>query len=128
VLARAHSGAVDRADAVLQPAGRMRSCARCHSRYCAFQRELKFHMFPSEGDVPQRSSSAGGRTGALPEVVMVIEGAPLPSLQDVERRYIVCVLQEAHGNQLRAARILGISRWSLARRLRKYGLPPRTAA
>lgn len=85
-------------------------------------------MVPREDDVSQRSPSAGGSTGAQPEVVMAIEGAELPSLQDVERRYIARVLQEAHGNQRRAARILGISRWSLARRLRKYGLPARTAA
>jgi len=59
---------------------------------------------------------------------MALEDAPLPSLQDLERRYIVRVLQKAHGNQRQAARILGISRWSLSRRLRKYGLPPRAAA
>jgi len=32
------------------------------------------------------------------------------------------VLREVRWKQRRAARILGISRWSLARRLRKYGL------
>jgi DNA-binding protein Fis len=32
------------------------------------------------------------------------------------------VLHEAGGNQRRASRILGISRWSLSRRLRKYGM------
>ena len=85
-------------------------------------------MLPPEEDVPQRSPSAVGSTGASPEVAMVIEGAPLPSLHDVERRYIARVLEEARGNQRQAARILGISRWSLSRRLRKYGLPPRTAA
>ena len=85
-------------------------------------------MVPREDDVSQRSPSAGGSTGASPEVAMVIEGAPLPSLHDVERRYIARVLEEARGNQRQAARILGISRWSLSRRLRKYGLAPRTAA
>ena len=50
---------------------------------------------------------------------------PLPSLRDVEMRHIERVLQEARGNQRRASRILGISRWSLSRRLRKYGMQPR---
>ena len=45
---------------------------------------------------------------------------PLASLSDVERRHIEHVLEEVRWNQRRAARILGISRWSLARRLRKY--------
>jgi DNA-binding NtrC family response regulator len=51
---------------------------------------------------------------------------PLPSLEDVEMRHIRRVLEDTRGNQRRAARILGITRWSLARRLRKYGLLPKT--
>jgi DNA-binding NtrC family response regulator len=62
----------------------------------------------------------------LPERVRVRgAGGPLPSLRDVEMRHIERVLQEARGNQRRASRILGISRWSLSRRLRKYGMQPR---
>ncbi|HZP40098.1 MAG TPA: sigma 54-interacting transcriptional regulator [Candidatus Binatia bacterium] len=53
------------------------------------------------------------------------EKGPLPSLRDVEMRHIERVLQEARGNQRRASRILGISRWSLSRRLRKYGMQAR---
>jgi DNA-binding NtrC family response regulator len=49
-------------------------------------------------------------------------GGALPSLRDVEMRHIERVLHEAGGNQRRASRILGISRWSLSRRLRKYGM------
>jgi DNA-binding NtrC family response regulator len=52
-------------------------------------------------------------------------GDPLASLRDVEMRHIERVLHEAHGNQRRASRILGISRWSLSRRLRKYGMQAR---
>ncbi|HLY37739.1 MAG TPA: helix-turn-helix domain-containing protein [Candidatus Binatia bacterium] len=99
----------------------MRRCARCDSDYCAFQ------MFPSDDDVSQRSRLAGG-TGAWLDNAMAFGGAPLPSLGDLERRYIARVLQEVRGNRRRAARILGITRWSLDRRLRKYGLPPRAAA
>lgn len=46
----------------------------------------------------------------------------LPSLHELERSYIERVLRETGGHQRRAAKILGITRWSLARRLRKYGL------
>src|SRR5262245_22777480 len=88
----------------------------------------EFHMVPREDEVPERSPSAGGGTGAWLDDAMAVEGAPLPSLHDLERRYIARVLEEARGNQRQAAPILGISRRSLSRRLRKYGLPPRTAA
>jgi DNA-binding protein Fis len=47
---------------------------------------------------------------------------PLASLSDLERRHIERVLEEVRWNQRRAARILGITRWSLARRLRKYAM------
>jgi DNA-binding NtrC family response regulator len=50
------------------------------------------------------------------------EREPLASLSDVERRHIERVLEEVRWNQQRAAKILGISRWSLQRRLRKYGM------
>jgi DNA-binding NtrC family response regulator len=54
--------------------------------------------------------------------------AALPSLEDVEMRHIRRVLEDTRGNQRRAARVLGITRWSLARRLRKYGLLPKPTA
>ena len=85
-------------------------------------------MANPEEVVSRPPPSPEGGTPELPEVALVIEGAPLPSLHDVEQRYITRVLQVAHGNQRQAARLLGISRWSLSRRLRKYGVPPRTAA
>ncbi len=59
----------------------------------------------------------------LPEALRAA-GGTLPSLRDVEMHHIERVLLEARGNQRRASRILGISRWSLSRRLRKYGIEP----
>jgi DNA-binding NtrC family response regulator len=85
-------------------------------------------MLKIEDAASKPSPSPQGGRAESPEIVMVIEGAPLPSLHEVEQRYIARVLKEAHGNQRQAALILGISRWSLARRVRKYGLQPRTAA
>jgi len=85
-------------------------------------------MANPEETVSQPPASPENDTVKLPEVALVIEGAPLPSLHDVEQRYITRVLQVAHGNQRKAARLLGISRWSLSRRLRKYGVRPRSAA
>jgi DNA-binding NtrC family response regulator len=46
-------------------------------------------------------------------------------LREIEKLYIGHVLTEVRGNQRRAAKLLGISRWSLARRLRKHGLEAR---
>jgi DNA-binding NtrC family response regulator len=43
-------------------------------------------------------------------------------LGEVERRYIERVLGETGDRMAAAARMLGISRWALTRRLRKHGL------
>jgi transcriptional regulator of acetoin/glycerol metabolism len=59
----------------------------------------------------------------LPEALRAA-GGKLPSLRDVEMHHIERVLLESRGNQRRASRMLGISRWSLSRRLRKYGIEP----
>jgi DNA-binding NtrC family response regulator len=54
--------------------------------------------------------------------------APAPvgegrSLDEVERRHILRVLEETQGNHLQAAKILGINRRTLYRKLEKYKLP-----
>jgi len=46
------------------------------------------------------------------------------TLEALEVGHIRQALEQAGGNQRRAARSLGISRWSLSRRLRKHGLRP----
>jgi len=58
----------------------------------------------------------------LPPREDIEEEGRLVTLREAERRYIEHVLREVRWKPQRAARILGISRWSLARRLRKYGL------
>ncbi|QKT04656.1 sigma-54-dependent Fis family transcriptional regulator [Ectothiorhodospiraceae bacterium 2226] len=49
----------------------------------------------------------------------LIEGAMLPTLAEVERRYIRYVLEQAAGNKRRAAAMLGIGRRTLYRRLQQ---------
>jgi DNA-binding NtrC family response regulator len=43
-------------------------------------------------------------------------------LRDLEMQHLRQVLEETHGNKSRAARILGLSRWALQRKLRKHGI------
>jgi len=47
------------------------------------------------------------------------------SLAEVERRYILRVLEKMNGHQIKSARVLGIDRRTLYRRLRQYGFAGR---
>jgi len=51
----------------------------------------------------------------------------LPSLEDLERRYLQIVLEKSGGKKDKAARILGINRRTLYRKEREYGLLPADA-
>ncbi len=60
--------------------------------------------------------------------MMGLNGTPEPvgegrTLEEVERRHILRILEETGGNHLRAAEILGIDRRTLYRKLDKYKLP-----
>jgi DNA-binding protein Fis len=65
---------------------------------------------------------AGAREGIL----SVGADQQLP-LRDVERAYILMVLDQTGGNKSRAAEILGLDRKTLYRKLEEFGYPDRPA-
>jgi two-component system, NtrC family, response regulator AtoC len=46
----------------------------------------------------------------------------LPPLEEMERRYILRVLEAVHGHRTRAAEVLGLDRKTLYRKLERYGI------
>jgi DNA-binding NtrC family response regulator len=46
----------------------------------------------------------------------------LPSLEEMERKYIAEVLRQTRGKKVKAAKILGISRKTLLEKRKKFGL------
>ena len=55
-------------------------------------------------------------------VVLPDDGGPMLTLADAERRHILRVLEACGGQQLDAARVLGIGRTTLWRKLKEYGV------
>jgi len=59
---------------------------------------------------------------SLPAQVIVSELGTNPSLEEMEKNYILRVLKEANGNQSKASQLLGIDRKTLYLKLKKYGI------
>ncbi|MFH2046084.1 MAG: sigma 54-interacting transcriptional regulator [Pseudomonadota bacterium] len=74
---------------------------------------------------------SGGAIGKqhLPLKILKAKGASSKSAicsqnDSVEREKLIKILQEANGNQSEAARVLGISRVTIWKRMKKYGIKP----
>jgi DNA-binding NtrC family response regulator len=75
--------------------------------------------------VQQAAARASGELIGVDDLpAQVRESRAGGTLEALEVGHIRHALEQAGGNQRRAARSLGISRWSLSRRLRKHGLRP----
>jgi transcriptional regulator of acetoin/glycerol metabolism len=84
------------------------------------------------GNVPQlwqvlKSVAQRRRTGAiqpadLPAEYRAVARRPLNRLEAMERDAIVHSLEDADGNKIRAARLLGMSRATLYRKIHEYGI------
>ena len=68
-------------------------------------------------DLPAAVRGTGPRCPAR-----TIEPGPVPTLEQAERDLIAAALRQAGGNKNEAARLLGIDRQRLYRKIEKYGL------
>jgi DNA-binding NtrC family response regulator len=80
-------------------------------------RELTIEHLPMElGEQPADRAVEGGKPAS---VSLPSEGL---RLEDLERDLVRQALEATEGNQVRAARLLGISRDALRNRMKKFGL------
>lgn len=71
-------------------------------------------------DLPEKLQSAEIKVAAQSPLAALYED--LPSLAELERRYLVYVLDSLGGNRSRAAEIMGIDRRTLYRMAERYGI------
>lgn len=71
-------------------------------------------------DLPDRLQSPQLRAATRSPLSALFED--LPSLDELERRYLLYVLDVAAGNRTHAAEILGIDRRTLYRMVERYGI------
>ena len=71
-------------------------------------------------DLPEKLQSAQVRSAARSPLTALFED--LPPIDELERRYLLYVLEVAGGNRTRVAEILGIDRRTLYRMIERYGI------
>jgi DNA-binding NtrC family response regulator len=81
--------------------------------------ELGLEDLPPE--LAQAHINTGSSSSDLKKVLAVYLNETVP-LAEIEKRYILSVLQQFGGNQVRTAAALGIDRSKLYRRLKQYGV------
>ncbi|MEP6690275.1 MAG: sigma-54 dependent transcriptional regulator [Gemmatimonadaceae bacterium] len=76
----------------------------------------------TRGDLIEPPALPGRITNRKPEPFVAERSAPNPTLDTVEKAYILWVLQSEGGNKTRAAEALGIDPSTLYRKLTRYGV------
>jgi len=78
------------------------------------------------GDLPRAMREGDGAAASTPTGVGTARGVPVPvgamTLEEMERAAIVRALEQVGQNQVRAAKLLGVSRDTLRYRMKKFGL------
>ncbi|MGW3967246.1 sigma-54-dependent Fis family transcriptional regulator [Amycolatopsis sp. NPDC005003] len=72
----------------------------------------------------QRRRAGTIRPGDLPAEFHAVTRRPLNRFESIERDAIVRCLEDADGNKVRAAKLLGISRATIYRKIHEYGIVP----
>jgi two-component system response regulator HydG len=93
--------------------GNVRELSNCIERAVAYTR---FEQLSVE-DLPEKIRDYRGANLAVPG----IGGLEMISIEEVERRYILRVLEQLDGNKTAAAEVLGLDRRTLHRKLERYG-------
>jgi two-component system, NtrC family, response regulator AtoC len=70
-------------------------------------------------DLPQHVRELRGS-----QILVADDAAHLPPMEEVERRYVLRVLDAVHGNKALAARVLGFDRKTLYRKMERFGVAP----
>jgi len=70
------------------------------------------------------SDTLGAEDLSIPSPSVVAQLGTNPSLEEMEKKYILQVLKEANNNQSKASQLLGIDRKTLYLKLKKYGINP----
>ncbi len=100
--------------------GNVRELKNCIERAVALTRFDKLVV----DDLPEKLRDYRAGSGVVPGV----EGTEMPTMDEVERRYVLRVLRQVDGSRTIAAEVLGFDRRTLHRKLEKWGFSSEPSA
>ena len=103
--------------------GNVRELEHSVERACAMSSGPVLHL----GDLPTQLQQQGldARRASTTSTEPAVEGSALPELKtlgDLERDAILNAIRTLHGDKLQAAKLLGIGKTTLYRKLKEYGI------
>lgn len=112
--------------------GNVRELEHAIERACALSSGPVLHLgdFPTQmqdfqfhaNQSLQHEVSGTPAAGTLPNVAASSEVKPVQSIADLEKQAILSTIAQLHGDKLTAARLLGIGKTTLYRKLKEYGI------
>ena len=97
------------------------------AKYCIDQGEIKMETTPEQYTIASNLSLRENVEKSVKQYFDHLDGAPAGNLYDlvideVEEPLLKAVLEYTKGNQSRAAILLGLSRGTLRKKMKKFGL------
>ena len=112
--------------------GNVRELEAVIERACAMSSGPVLHLVdlptqlqqaPAEADAVRIDGRNGSRTGAAAVRTPVqAEPSSIESIAEMERRMILVALEKLNGDKIMAAKLLGIGKTTLYRKLKEYGI------
>ena len=97
--------------------GNIRELENCIERACALTSGPTIHL----GDLPTSIQTWRQQTQAAAEAVAAPAARSILPIAEMEKQAILGAIEQLHGDKLEAARLLGIGKTTLYRKLKEYG-------
>jgi two-component system response regulator HydG len=102
--------------------GNVRELENAVERACALSSGPVLHLGDLPTQLQQEGLTAQRTSAAAVEEVATGDAPKVTALADLERQAILGAIQTLHGDKLKAARLLGIGKTTLYRKLKEYGI------
>ena len=102
--------------------GNVRELENAVERACALSSGPVLHLGDLPTQLQQQGLAAHHAAAAVAEAGDAVEAPQVQSLAEMEREAILGAIRTLHGDKLQAAKLLGIGKTTLYRKLKEYGI------